>query len=110
VAVHYPISDLCFDQYAHLAILENIIETNSELASALGKDYIVKPDIVVGRLPVTDTEINQKGQVLDQADPIAKYTSFRHTNSGERFCMPAFPASGRCEAIEDKTHELRLSI
>lgn len=73
-----------FDQYAHLAILEDIIHMNSELASALGKDYIVKPDIVVGRLPVTDTEINQQGQVLNQADPIAKYTSFRQTNSTQQ--------------------------
>jgi hypothetical protein len=74
-----PISS--FDQYAHLGTLEDIIETNSELASALGKDYIVKPDIVVGRLPVTDTEINQEGPVLTSTDSIAKFTSFRQTNS-----------------------------
>ncbi len=44
-----PISH--FAQYAHLAQLEQIVEDNSVLASALGTDYIIKPDIVIGRLP-----------------------------------------------------------
>ena len=60
-SIQAPISD--FEQYEHLARLEHVIRGDNELASALGKDYIITPDIVVGRQPVSDEEINREGLV-----------------------------------------------
>jgi len=74
-----PISD--FDQYAHLANLERIVEQDDELAAALGKDYIITPDIVIGRWPVSDEEINQERTVLVTEDSLAQFTPLRKANS-----------------------------
>lgn len=73
-----PISD--FDQYRHLANLEKIVEGNNELASALGKDYIIAPDIVVGRRPVMDDEVNRDAVVISDTDAVAKFTPLRKAN------------------------------
>jgi len=73
-----PIS--CFDQYEHLATLETIIAEHKQLASALGTDYIVKPDIVVSRQPVSDEEVDEKGKVLNPAEEIATLTPLRRAN------------------------------
>jgi hypothetical protein len=73
-----PISN--FDQYEHLANLDKIIKENSELASAMGTDYIVKPDVVISRWAVSDEEVNQEGVVVDQEDPVARLTPLRSTN------------------------------
>ncbi|MBI3944151.1 MAG: restriction endonuclease [Chloroflexi bacterium] len=73
-----PISD--FDQYEHLAALKRIIQGNNELESALGRDYIIIPDIVVGRRPVTDLEINANGTIVDLSEPVANLTPFREGN------------------------------
>ena len=76
-STHASIS--AFDQYEHLANLEKIVEQNSSLAAALGRDYIIKPDIVIGRWPVSDEEINQEGMVVAE-NTFAKLTPFRKTN------------------------------
>jgi hypothetical protein len=70
----------CFDQYQHLAYLANAITKDRDLASAFGGDYIVKPDIVIGKWPATDDEINQFSEVIEPEGPIAKLTSFRQAN------------------------------
>jgi len=70
-----------FDQYAHLATLDHIISQNSELASSLGLDYIIKPDIVIARWAVEDAEINQHEPLVDSS--IATLTSFRQANAVE---------------------------
>jgi hypothetical protein len=54
-----------FEQYEHLASLSAKVKNDSTLASVLGIGYIVKPDIIVGRFPISDDEINQNQQVLD---------------------------------------------
>ncbi|WP_449245070.1 NgoMIV family type II restriction endonuclease [Desulfobacca acetoxidans] len=69
-----------FDQYEHLGYLEKIIKPDKALASALGTDYIVKPDIIVGRQPVTDEEINQFTEVIGAGEPYAALTSLREMN------------------------------
>ena len=74
-----PISD--FDQYEHLADLERIVRRNSELASVLGQDYIITPDIVIGRWPVSDDEINREEVVLEAETPYASFTSLRQVNA-----------------------------
>jgi hypothetical protein len=73
-----PISE--FDQYEHLANLEKIVEQDNELASALGKDYIITPDIVIGRWPVSDEEVNQETAVVSAEDSLARFTPLRKAN------------------------------
>jgi hypothetical protein len=52
-----------FDQYEHLNDLGEVLKQHPMLLATLG-DYLVKPDIVVGRTPVSDREINRKGDIL----------------------------------------------
>lgn len=83
-SVQTPISD--FDQYKHLGTLARIVEQMSTLASSLGADYIIKPDIVIGRLPVSDEEVNREGLVMDAANTIADLTPLREANA-ENGCL-----------------------
>jgi hypothetical protein len=77
-SVETPISD--FDQYEHLAALEQIIEQVGTLSSSLGTDYIIKPDIVIGRWPVSDEEINRDRLLVSATDPMAGLTPLRQAN------------------------------
>jgi len=47
-----------FDQYRHLAETARLMDEHRELKIALG-DYLVKPDIIVARSPVSDEELNK---------------------------------------------------
>lgn len=67
-----------FDQYAHLDELEAIAKSNREIATAIGSDYLIKPDIVVTRAPKPDAIINAKGALVDEA--CARLTSLRIIN------------------------------
>lgn len=67
-----------FDQYAHLDELEAIARANREIATAIGSDYLIKPDIVVTRAPESDETINAKGPLVD-ADT-ARLSSLRAVN------------------------------
>ncbi len=53
-----------FDQYEHLADLDSALKAHKDLAAALGGDYIIRPDIVIGREPLTDSDINKKKDIL----------------------------------------------
>lgn len=88
-----PISE--FDQYEHLANLEKIVEQDNLLASVLGTDYIITPDIVIGRWPASDEEVNQDRIVLTAGDSLAKFTPLRKANF-ERPC-PILHASISCK-------------
>ncbi|HDQ73009.1 MAG TPA: restriction endonuclease [Chloroflexi bacterium] len=80
-SIETPISD--FEQYEHLAELENIVEQMATLASSLGTDYIIKPDIVIGRWPVSDEEIDREKRVINENNSLARLTPLRMTNSEE---------------------------
>lgn len=68
-----------FDQYEHLSHLIEVLKQHPGLRATLG-DYLVKPDIVIGRQPVTDKEINREREVLH--DDVAQLTPLReHNNS-----------------------------
>jgi len=67
-----------FVQYAHLAELDRKALADKTLASVLGVGYIVKPDIVIGRYPVADDEINQKEKVV--GDNVSTLTPLRRKN------------------------------
>jgi len=66
-SVHEEIS--AFTQYKHLAELTHILKTGVEknartdLKSVLG-DYLVTPDIVILRKPLSDKEVNQKTRLI----------------------------------------------
>jgi len=54
-----------FAQYEHLAELDRKASADKALAAVLGVGYIVKPDIVIGRYPISDDEINRNQSVVD---------------------------------------------
>ncbi|WP_404424177.1 NgoMIV family type II restriction endonuclease [Thalassospira australica] len=67
-----------FDQYAHLDDLEAIAKSNREIATALGSDYLIKPDIVVARAPEEDLTINAIELLVDSET--ARLSSLRKVN------------------------------
>ena len=69
-----------FDQYEHVANLQRMLQEKTEIAAALGGDYLVTPDITVGRYPATDSEINQPTGVIGVGEPICQYTPLRSSN------------------------------
>lgn len=69
-----------FEQYEHLSQLAKTLEKNKELRAALG-DYIINPDIIIGRRPVEDNEINKNGIVIDKAGIFSRLTPLREINS-----------------------------
>jgi hypothetical protein len=83
-----------FDQYEHLAALDKALKTDKELAAALGGDYVIRPDIVIGRKPLTDSEINRKKNVLGNAR-ISKLTPLRKANYKDP--SPILHASVSCK-------------
>lgn len=70
----------CFEQYEHLATLSEILKSNRELKTVIG-DYLISPDIVIGRLPVEDAEINSKKLLIRKDDENANLTPLRKANS-----------------------------
>jgi hypothetical protein len=81
-----------FDQYEHLTDLGRILAEESSLRVIL-KDYFVTPDILIGRSPISDQEVNQNVQVL-QSD-IATLTPLRADNLPE--LKPFLHASIACK-------------
>lgn len=69
-----------FEQYSHLRAIEDKIRGDKELISALGRDYLVKPDIIVARMPVADDMINSCGELVDDQSAISKLTPIRSNN------------------------------
>ncbi len=70
-----------FAQYEHLAYLRALSEQNAMLATVLGNDYLVAPDVVIYRDPYEDDEINETGIVVD--DRVATMTDIRRENGGK---------------------------
>lgn len=77
-SIRTPIS--AYDQYQHLAHLERVILEDRILASTLGGDYIVRPDIVVGRNPISDGKINEFHEIISQECHLATLTPVREEN------------------------------
>jgi len=69
-----------FEQYEHLAYLEKVIARDKKLAAAFKGGYIITPDIVVGRYPVSDDEINAKTSLIGKKNSIANLTPLRQRN------------------------------
>ncbi len=69
-----------YTQYAHLLEVQRILNENPELKTALGGDYLVTPDILVGRRPLSDEEISGDDEYLKDATDIACQTPLRASN------------------------------
>ncbi len=80
-----------FDQYAHLDQLEAIAKSNREIATAIGSDYLIKPDIVIGREAFEDGAINATSHLVDAET--ARHTSLRKSNQS----LPTLHASISCK-------------
>jgi hypothetical protein len=80
-----------FDQYEHLAALEAAAKENPQLAAALGSDYLIKPDVVIFRIPEDDAVINAESRLVDGNE--ARLTSLRNCNSK----LPILHASISCK-------------
>ncbi len=68
-----------YEQYMHLSDVSRITEEHKELKVVFG-DYIVKPDIVVCRRPVSNETINENETLLGD-DNMAVLTPIRRVNS-----------------------------
>ena len=66
-----------FDQYKHLAELKRVADDYPEVRVALGGDYLILPDIMIGKEPVTDAEINSVSGVIGDDPRIGRLTPFR---------------------------------
>ncbi len=82
-----------FEQYKHLAYVQAVLNQNAQLASALGSDYLVTPDIVVTRLPLLDDEINIRDVIVDESS--CQYSPLRAVNRSEN--VPLLHASISCK-------------
>ena len=52
-------------QYAHLNALARAARRDPELATVLGSDYIIKPDVIITRELEEDATINARGALVD---------------------------------------------
>jgi hypothetical protein len=69
-----------FDQYRDLALITSLVKNNKDLASTLGQDYLISPDIVIARKPVKDDEINRNKKLLNKKDVFSSLTPLRERN------------------------------
>ncbi len=76
--IEAKISD--FDQYSDLADIEDELRKNKKLASTFGQDYIIKPDILIGRESISEEDINRGSKIVDKADNVATFTPLRRVN------------------------------
>ncbi|NPV67594.1 MAG: restriction endonuclease [Anaerolineae bacterium] len=84
-----------FEQYEHLASVAAILKSNKDLASALGSDYVVKPDIIIARYSVSDKEINSREALVDDTVGIVSFTPLRECNRQQP--SPILHASISCK-------------
>lgn len=80
--IRKPIS--FFAQYRHLDYIARAFKKDTELASAFGGDYLINPDIVIGKKPISDTVIDEAGILRESLHDHAKYTVLREHNSSHQ--------------------------
>jgi len=94
-----------FEQYEHLNLLVEAIKQHPELASIIGFDYIIKPDIVIGRYPLEDNEINSVRALLE--DNIARYTPLRRRNRSQETLILHASISCKWTIRSDRAQNIR---
>lgn len=70
-----------FEQYSHLAKLEELAMKSSELRTFLGEGYTVAPDVIIARTPESDDDINIVPIVDNNS---CKQSSLRQINNKEK--------------------------
>jgi hypothetical protein len=68
-----------FEQYRHLHELKALALEHPDLATALGNEYAIAPDIIISREPFEDEEINRVDHLVDAT--VARQTPFRKANN-----------------------------
>lgn len=84
-----------FAQYKHLAYLTAVVEGDALLEAALGGDYLIKPDVLISRAPLSDGDINAREVLLSDEEQTAAYTPLRAKNHEQT--MPLLHASVSCK-------------
>ena len=84
-----------FDQYKDLAEIEKVVKVHQELATTLGQDYVVSPDIIIARKPLSDKEINLVDSLIDRNEAVASLTPLRSCNVDNP--VPILHASISCK-------------
>jgi len=105
-SVHGRISD--FEQYNHLANLKAASEKYPELAAVLGRDYLIIPDIVIARQPVTDAEINRQVSIVDPDVEIASLTPLRLANHARPHPILHATISCKWTLRSDRAQQIRM--
>ena len=75
---------IAFEQYAHLATIREMLEEhreNREFRAAFAIDYLIVPDIVIGREPVSDAAINANEQYVAEKDQAGNLSPLRAGNA-----------------------------
>lgn len=67
-----------FDQYTHLKEIGEALRRDRFLATAIGNDYLIKPDVIIARVPEDDRSINNSEYLVDEN--VAKLASIRLSN------------------------------
>lgn len=70
-----------FAQYTHLRELNELAKSSNVLATALGQGYIITPDTIIARMPLSDDELNYTEPIIDEN--VSLKTMIRKSNSGE---------------------------
>jgi hypothetical protein len=84
-----------YDQYEHLAALAELLRKTPSLKAGLGGDYLITPDIVIGRTPVADSVINSRQSVIKENDQVSVFTPLRAANTKK--AKPILHASISCK-------------
>ena len=69
-----------FSQYAHITQIQRVLLEHPELRASLGGDYLITPDIVVARAPLTDDQINKAERLVGSNDSAARLSPLRAGN------------------------------
>lgn len=69
-----------FAQYEHLDYLNKLTKTDSQLASCIGNDYMVSPDVVIYRETEDDNYINSADTIVDAS--VCRLADIRKGNGG----------------------------
>ena len=97
-----------FEQYEHLANLHRLLRESPELAAALGEDYLVTPDIIVGRYPVSDDRINQETTVVGEEKATCNLTPLRAANRSKTYMILHASISCKWTMRSDRAQNIRL--
>jgi len=79
-----------FDQYQHLEVLQAVAEEHPEVAGQLGHDYLVHPDIVIARRPLSIQDVNAAEAVIGEGNGTARFAPLlARNNPGGRLLLHA---------------------